>query len=288
MDFCYLREGISMAASSLPGPPESGYSLTCLSGGRQDCADLHSYGPGIRGSYILHYVLAGRGYFETNGQVYPVETGESFLIYPNTVIRYYPDPAQPWEYTWVDFCGGEAQALLRRTGFTAARPVSPALSRETMEPLYRSIRESCGPMPWHRARADGYLLVLLSRYIEEFPPDRQEDDGYSYVLSALQTIAARSHRPLSVEDIAARLGISRTHLYRLFQRHLGIPPHEYLARLRVRNACAMLRDSTLPIKDIARSVGFEDQLYFARVFRRYMGQSPSRYRSCGPADGDPR
>ena len=237
----------------------------------------------MREIYILHYVLRGRGVFEENGRAYPVETGGTFLVRPQAIIRYAPDPADPWEYIWVDFCGSEAAALLRQTGFSSRGPVAPPLPREEMEPLYRRILAAGdGHKEYHQARATGYLHVLLSTYMEKFPPDRPMDDGYGYVQSALQFITTRYHCPLSVEDIAAHLGISRTHLYRLFHRFLAVSPNEYLARFRVQSACAMLSSSNLSVKSIAHAVGYEDQLYFSKVFRRLTGETPTGYRQSHP------
>lgn len=111
-----------MELINAPGWARNVYPVTYLSGNTQDCADLHSFGPGMREIYILHYVLRGRGVFEENGRAYPVETGGTFLVRPQAIIRYAPDPADPWEYIWVDFCGSEAAALLRQTGFSSAVP----------------------------------------------------------------------------------------------------------------------------------------------------------------------
>lgn len=272
-----------MELINAPGWARNVYPVTYLSGNTQDCADLHSFGPGMREIYILHYVLRGRGVFEENGRAYPVETGGTFLVRPQAIIRYAPDPADPWEYIWVDFCGSEAAALLRQTGFSSRSPVAPPLPREEMEPLYRRILAAGdGHKEYHQARATGYLHVLLSTYMEKFPPDRPMDDGYGYVQSALQFITTRYHRPLSVEDIAAHLGISRTHLYRLFHRFLAVSPNEYLARFRVQSACAMLSSSNLSVKSIAHAVGYEDQLYFSKVFRRLTGETPTGYRQSHP------
>ena len=66
--------------------------LTLLATGRQDCSDLHSWGPGVRPVYIIHYILRGQGFIEYHKKTFPVHTSESFLIYPYDTIRYYPDP----------------------------------------------------------------------------------------------------------------------------------------------------------------------------------------------------
>ena len=77
-----------MELINAPGWARNVYPVTYLSGSTQDCADLHSFGPGMREIYILHYVLRGRGVFEENGRVFPVETGPgpSFATPPTPPI----------------------------------------------------------------------------------------------------------------------------------------------------------------------------------------------------------
>ena len=105
----------------------SEHTLLLTNCGREDCSDLHSWGPGIRPCYIIHYVIKGAGWLEYGKKRFYIQAGQSFLLYPYTVLRYYPDPEQPWEYTWVDFMGENAPELLSNTGFSPACPVSPAI-----------------------------------------------------------------------------------------------------------------------------------------------------------------
>lgn len=83
--------------------------------------------------------------------------------------------------------------------------------------------------------------------------------------------------PISVDDIAGYANISRSHLYRIFMKKVGISPNEYLSAYRINKACGLLRNSNLKINEIASSVGYNDQLYFSRVFKKLKGVSPSRY-----------
>lgn len=70
----------------------------CLCGfGRRDCSiDLHLWGPGIRKVYIIHYIIKGAGYLECNKKKYRIEAGQSFIIYPDSVVSYYPDNKMPY------------------------------------------------------------------------------------------------------------------------------------------------------------------------------------------------
>ena len=73
--------------------------------------------------------------------------------------------------------------------------------------------------------------------------------------------------------------MSRSHLYRVFMSNVGQSPIDYLTNYRIGEACNLLRDSKLSIAEIAVSVGFFDQFYFSRVFKKTKGVPPSRYLS---------
>ena len=80
-------------------------------------------------------------------------------------------------------------------------------------------------------------------------------------------------------DVAAFVGIDRSHLYTVFKQTLGVSPKEYLTEYRLRRACALLLEPALSVTAVANSVGFENNLYFSKVFRKRTGLSPSEYRA---------
>ena len=81
--------------------------------GIQDCSDLHSWGPGMRSCYIIHYIISGEGYVECQGHRFHLSAGQSFLLLPYVLFHYYPDKDNPWVYTWVNFIGKEAGRYLQ-------------------------------------------------------------------------------------------------------------------------------------------------------------------------------
>jgi AraC-like DNA-binding protein len=91
-------------------------------------------------------------------------------------------------------------------------------------------------------------------------------------------IDANSHRPIDLEDTAAQAGISPFHFLRLFSDVLGVTPHQYLVRSRLRHAARRLADDDSPITDIAYDVGFNDLSNFVRTFHRAAGASPQKFR----------
>jgi AraC-like DNA-binding protein len=91
-------------------------------------------------------------------------------------------------------------------------------------------------------------------------------------------IDANSHRPIDLEDAAAQAGISPFHFLRLFSDVLGVTPHQYLVRSRLRHAARRLADDDSPVTDIAYDVGFNDLSNFVRTFHRAAGASPQKFR----------
>ncbi len=91
-------------------------------------------------------------------------------------------------------------------------------------------------------------------------------------------IDAHSHQQVDLEQAAGQAGISPFHFLRLFSSVLGVTPHQYLVRSRLRHAARLLADNDISITDVAYDVGFGDLSNFVRTFHRAAGVSPRRFR----------
>ena len=91
-------------------------------------------------------------------------------------------------------------------------------------------------------------------------------------------IDAHSHRQIDLEDVADQADISPFHFLRLFASVLGVTPHQYLLRSRLRHAARRLADDDTSITDVAYDVGFGDLSNFVRTFHRAAGVSPRKFR----------
>src|SRR6202140_3021434 len=125
--------------------------------------------------------------------------------------------------------------------------------------------------------------VFASRFVElvsgrsRDPVTTSSRDRRRAVQTALW-IDAHSHREIDLEQAAGQAGISPFHFLRLFSSVLGVTPHKYLVRSRLRHAGALLADDELSITDVAYDVGFGDLSNFVRTFHRAAGVSPRRFR----------
>jgi AraC-like DNA-binding protein len=91
-------------------------------------------------------------------------------------------------------------------------------------------------------------------------------------------IEAHSHEGIDLEHAAAQAGISPFHFLRLFSSILGVTPHQYLVRSRLRHAARLLADDERAVTDVAYDVGFGDLSNFVRTFHRATGVSPRKFR----------
>jgi AraC family transcriptional regulator len=83
---------------------------------------------------------------------------------------------------------------------------------------------------------------------------------------------------LDLKTLAAASGYSRNHFLRMFRAATGLTPHQYLLRVRVKQAQALLKDRSKRLIDIAIACGFSNDAHFSRVFRKVVGATPSEYR----------
>lgn len=245
--------------------------------GEQVCRASDAWGEGVRDHYLIHYVRSGAGYYKTGDTVYALGAGDLFIVYPATPIRYWADNEDPWAYDWVGFNGGEAGYLLRRTDFSRSRPVLHCTDPRVAQAM-RAVTEACGGKLYHQTRMIGRLYEFLSLLLELAAPAAAcGEDGYDYVGGATRFIARNYAAPIDVSTVAQNIGVSRSHLYRVFMRSMGVTPGEYLTHFRISQSCELLAGGSLPIGAVANSVGYEDPLYFSRVFRRVMGESPRQW-----------
>ena len=85
-------------------------------------------------------------------------------------------------------------------------------------------------------------------------------------------------QPLKLEALAAVAGLSRSQYAVLFKERSGYAPMDYFIRLRIHRACQLLDTTALSVKAIAAKLGYDDPLYFSRIFRTVNDVSPQQYR----------
>src|SRR5690606_24253069 len=122
--------------------------------------------------------------------------------------------------------------------------------------LFQTQQQRCDGAP---VRPSGGLSPRAQRLAKEFLRDRLD-------------------QKVELQALAAQSGISLFHFARAFKVSFGVPPYKYLQNLRLQRATALLRETRMPITEIALNVGFASSGEFARAFRQAMACTPRQYR----------
>ena len=239
--------------------------------GHEDCRPSYSIGNFIRSNYLIHYVHKGRGIYRARGKEYRLARGDAFLIHPGEITYYAADSSDPWEYSWIEISGSAIENYISATPF-AKEPV--ALSVTAADKPMLNLISSSPENPYELLSCALAALAAFSGKAAESVSAADE-----YVKSALGYIHTFYYHPkITVEEIGAYIGIDRSYLYRLFKEKVGTSPKRYIIEYKLKTAARLLVETNLSIGQVARSAGFEDQLYFSTAFRNFFSESPSSYR----------
>ena len=254
-----------------------GASLFVHNVGLQRCEPNYRWGPGVRDHFLIHHVVEGKGEYTAAGVTHMVEAGQTFLAFPNTLITYAADAQTPWEYLWVGFDGSDARLLLSQTDFSPAQPVIRIEGGDRMRKLLLQIYASRGNRPAEAASMTGRLYLFLAYLVEQATRPAQAETTDTVALRAAEFMEQSFAHPLQVEEVARFVGVSRSWLFRCFERRFSVSPSRYLAELRLARAALLLQTTQMNVAQVSFSVGYEDPEYFARVFRARFGCPPRTY-----------
>ena len=129
----------------------------------------------------------------------------------------------------------------------------------------------------------GYLAALggLYRFLALLAPEKEENaapDHARHYEKALWYMQGAYHRPITVQEIADFVGLSRSQLFRVFEKSCGQSPKSVLQELRLTQAKTLLKEKELSVEEVAYSVGMNSGAQLGAAFRERFGLSPRAYR----------
>ncbi len=202
----------------------------------------------------------------------------TLMLWETGAGHYYGNPDRRWTHTWIH-CEGSfvaqqtrANELTLNAAFALEdpwlfeEPIRDMIHETTSEPepdgvilqnLFHNMMRQLGRQARRKQRSPtipGEFLELRHRLDTEF------------------------HEPYSLDDLSAAVGLSASHFSARFREYFSMAPIAYLIQQRMYAAGYLLRNQRQSIKQIARQVGYHDEAYFSRLFRKYHGVSPREWR----------
>ena len=242
---------------------------------------LRTYRPQGRLDYQLIYIASGKAYFYFNGTREIIYAGNMILFRPGEEQHYYYCGPDQTEAYWVHFTGSEVKNTLEKYGLTDEMQ----LIHTGTSPEYKNIflqmiqelklcREDYEDLLANRLQ---HLFILIHRIINSKPQGRnqhlmQEMD------SAVRYFHENYNKTINIEEYAVSHHMSVSWFIHSFKEYTDSTPTQYILSLRISNAQTLLRSTDYNITEIASIVGYDNPLYFSRIFRKQNGLSPSDFR----------
>ena len=263
---------------------EKKLALRVLSAGTYQLHDwprLPTWRPKGRVDWQLVYVSAGEGHFILDGHEVIVPAGNMVLYQPRQEQHYYFLGKDHSQYWFVHFTGRTVRNILKHYEIPLDGYVLHTGLSYAYEDLFKRMRDELVDCAWGYEEALTYLLrellIEMNRRMHE-----EEKNITGFVQNEIDQAKGyfRDHynEQISIEQYAASRSMSTSWFRSSFTEAVGESPKQYILSLRIRNAQVLLETGSSPISEIARIVGYDNPMYFSRVFRKAKGMPPSEYR----------
>lgn len=242
---------------------------------------LPTWRPRGRLDFQLLYIAAGKAHFHFDGKEQIVTAGHMVLYRPKEPQKYEYYGEDQTEVYWVHFTGGNVTNILRSYGLTDDKKVFYCGSGLDYQNLFRSMINELQMCKENYAEMlEMYLrqiFIMLQRY---FSNSLKTDNAHVIEEIDKATLYFNEHysEDISIDEYAQNNHVSVSWFIRNFKHCTGSTPMQYILSKRIYNAEILLQDSTYNITEISEIVGYDNPLYFSRIFKKVKGLSPSEYR----------
>ena len=243
-------------------------------------AEVRTSRPKGRKDYQLLYIAAGQGHFFINGQERVVSAGNIIVYLPGQPQEYVYFKDDKTDVYWVHFTGSDVEKIIDYYNIRLSENIIYIGTSPDYQWLFGQIIQE---MQLCRPRFEELIslllrniFILISRNL--IGANRADNSLENEVELAMHYFCENYREEINVEDYALTRGMSASNFYRVFKQISGSTPLQFILKLRLSNAQNLLENSNLTIAEIASAVGYENPLYFSRLFHKYIGVSPSEYR----------
>ncbi len=233
---------------------------------------------------ILIYCIEGQGEIQIKENVQPIRADYFFIIPSGMPHAYRSDENNPWSIYWIHFSGNKSGMFSRFA--CHSQPIDRGKTArindrlDLFSEIFRNLDRGFS------IETLEYVNLCLPHLLASFTHLSQfrlikESGEKDPVAQSINFMLENLTQKLRLEEIAAETSLSASHFSRLFVNRTGHSPIDYFIQLKIQRACRLLDNSKWMVADVAREMGFDDQFYFSRVFRKVMGMSPAEYRKRG-------
>ena len=241
---------------------------------------LPTYWQKGRRDYQILYVANGKTHFWFDGREEIVSTGHMVLYKPEEIQKYVYYLEDNPEVFWIHFTGRDVKNILAYHGISLDEHVFYCGVLPDYKALFRKIIQELQLCRYgyedYIASLFNDILLLVNR--QQHEQKKTTGNVQEQIERAAAYFNENYNTKISIDDYAESLHISTNWFIHNFKQYAGMSPAQYILSLRMVNAQSLLERTTYNIKEISEIVGYENPLYFSRVFKKEIGKSPAQYR----------
>lgn len=229
---------------------------------------------------VFQATLTGWGAFEQGGRKWTVGPGSAFFaVFPSEHVYYLPKESPGWTFFWFTFTHPylvarlEAQTKLHAPVFSL--PAGSALMAQSRMLFERTCHQRFEDT-FSEEGAWLEWMLAFERHLHELAHPRGQREAMLEL--AREYTLGNLSRSFGIEELAAKQELSRSHFSHRFRAATGLAPAAYILEVRLAEVRRLLRETSLPLKDIAGQTGFADANHLCKAFRRQFHMSPGGYR----------
>jgi AraC family transcriptional regulator of arabinose operon len=230
---------------------------------------------------LLMYCASGRGKLTTENWQGNIRAGQVLLLPQGLQHSYQADKKDPWTLFWVHFQGASTGIFIQYLGYREGMPVVDAGLSPTLPANFNSLMavRRTGYSVRAFINAANQLRHLFSEMAMEIRAT-EANTHHNFELEQIQDFM-REHIDghMTLEQLAGVANLSKYHFSSKYKSLTGYPPIKHFLNMKMEYACQLLDSSDLSVNAVAAALGYDDALYFSRLFSKTIGRSPRSYRA---------
>lgn len=230
-------------------------------------------------NFHCSFLFRGDGVLEVNARTYSLVAPCAFVIYPHDEVVYRAVGVEKtFDQLYYDFEPRYVGELERLRLVSRSRRIWTLGDPANLWALAEELCSLSNSFPLEQVvdRVDRLCERML---IESQLPPEAETSEERIIARILSKMRREPQQPFNLAETIRYAHMSEATFRRRWGAQVGMSPRRYLEQLRIQTACRLLIETGLPVREIARKVGFEDEFYFSRRFHSVKSCSPRAYRA---------